>query len=86
MRAMIRARRKIVDWLEIAAELVCDHNAWVAELGDKPLQETSRGFRVSLSTLAVVRSEPFRFSYPPFKVGVACVASSDSSVTCGRFG
>ncbi len=48
MRMMICARREIADWLEIAAELVCDHNARVAKLGDKPLQETSCSFRVSL--------------------------------------
>lgn len=44
MRAMIRARRKIVDWLEIAAELVCDHNARVAELGESRFRKRRAAF------------------------------------------
>lgn len=40
--AKVRVRRKIVDRLEITAELVRSHNAQTAKLDDKPLPETSR--------------------------------------------
>ena len=65
MRAMICARREIVDWLDIASELVCDYTARVAKLGDKPLQETSRGFRVSLWLNENVEHRSVRVDRPP---------------------
>lgn len=62
---MIRVRGEITDRHDIAAQFVCDYNAWIAETGHQPLHETPCRFGVSMRLYENVQNVTVCIDCPP---------------------
>ena len=65
VRAMIRSRRQVTDWLEIAAQLVRDHDTRFSKPSYQPCEETPCSLGVPLWLNENIKHVTVRVDRPP---------------------